>query len=83
MLGQQAKQYVQDGKLVPDHLLVSLIDDELLKVGNINWLLDGFPRTMTQAKALDANLKKIMQPLNLVVNLQVPEEVILQRIMGK
>jgi adenylate kinase len=45
--------------------------------------LDGFPRTVNQAEALDASLNKIMQPLNLVINLQVPEDVILSRIMGK
>ncbi|KAI9341042.1 adenylate kinase-domain-containing protein [Pilaira anomala] len=82
-LGQQASQYVADGKLVPDNLLISLIDNELFQVGNTNWLLDGFPRTIKQAEALDASLKKIMQPLNLVINLQVPEDVILQRIMDR
>ncbi|KAL0135010.1 adenylate kinase-domain-containing protein [Mucor lusitanicus] len=82
-LGQQAQQYVADGKLVPDDLLISLIDSELLHVGNTNWLLDGFPRTISQAEALDATLNKLMQPLNLVINLQVPEDVILQRIMDR
>ena len=48
-----------------------------------NWLLDGFPRTIGQAEALDATLNKLMQPLNLVINLQVPEDVILQRIMDR
>ncbi|EIE78283.1 hypothetical protein RO3G_02987 [Rhizopus delemar RA 99-880] len=82
-VGQQAKQFVADGKLVPDELLISLVHQELLNVGNTNWLLDGFPRTLNQARELDASLKKLMQPLNLVINLQVPEDVILQRIMGK
>ncbi|KAG2194722.1 hypothetical protein INT47_012093 [Mucor saturninus] len=83
LLGQQARQYVADGKLVPDNLLISLIDKELLHVGNTNWLLDGFPRTVNQALALDASLNRIMQPLNLVINLQVPEDIILQRIMDR
>ncbi|KAI8880616.1 adenylate kinase [Backusella circina FSU 941] len=82
-LGQQASQYVADGQLVPDNLLISLIDSELMNVGNTNWLLDGFPRTLNQAEALDATLNKLMQPLNLVINLQVPEDVILQRIMDR
>lgn len=47
-----------------------------------DWLLDGFPRTLGQAKLLDAALEKQGQPLQLVVNLDVPEEVILQRILG-
>ncbi|KAI7873285.1 adenylate kinase-domain-containing protein [Mucor mucedo] len=83
LLGQQARQYVADGKLVPDNLLISLIDKELLHVGNTNWLLDGFPRTVNQALALDASLNRIMQPLNLVINLEVPEDIILQRIMDR
>ncbi|KAI7901533.1 adenylate kinase-domain-containing protein [Cokeromyces recurvatus] len=86
LLGQQAKQYVQDGKLVPDHLLVSLINKELAsqqQIKNENWLLDGFPRTLNQAKALDVTLNRISQPLNLAINLQVPEEVILQRIIDR
>ncbi|KAI8366169.1 adenylate kinase-domain-containing protein [Blakeslea trispora] len=82
-LGQQAHQYVSQGQLVPDDLLVSLIDNELLQMGNTNWLLDGFPRTVNQAKALDASLNKMMQPLNLVINLKVPEQVILQRILDR
>ncbi|KAG0789902.1 hypothetical protein G6F21_006186 [Rhizopus arrhizus] len=82
-VGQQAKQFVADGKLVPDELLISLVHQELLDVGNTNWLLDGFPRTLNQARELDASLKKLMQPLNLVINLQVPEDVILQRIMDR
>ena len=48
-----------------------------------NWLLDGFPRTINQAASLDKTLTSTGQPLNLVINLHVPEEVILQRIMGK
>ncbi|KAI8367166.1 adenylate kinase-domain-containing protein [Choanephora cucurbitarum] len=83
VLGQQASQYVSQGRLVPDHLLISLIDTELLQLSHTNWLLDGFPRTVEQAKALDSSLERMMQPLNLVINLKVPEQVILQRILGK
>ncbi|CAO3692354.1 unnamed protein product [Rhizopus stolonifer] len=82
-VGKQAKQYVSEGKLVPDELLISLIQQELVSFGNTNWLLDGFPRTLSQAKELDGSLQKLMQPLNLVVNLQVPEQVILKRIMDR
>lgn len=48
-----------------------------------NWLLDGFPRNIEQARSLDTSLRETGQLLNLVINLDVPEEVILQRIMGK
>ncbi|KAI8091156.1 adenylate kinase-domain-containing protein [Gilbertella persicaria] len=50
---------------------------------NKNWLLDGFPRTIRQAQALDASLQRLTQPLNLVINLQVPEQVILERIIDR
>jgi len=64
--------------------MVKLIDAQLEKLGSEqSWLLDGFPRTMSQAKTLDATLQGRSQPLNLVIHLDVPEEVILQRIMGK
>ncbi|KAI8342451.1 adenylate kinase-domain-containing protein [Chlamydoabsidia padenii] len=82
-IGQQAAEYVAQGKLVPDNLLVSLVDRELAQVGGQNWLLDGFPRTVKQAHALDKTLERLMQPLNLVINLEVPEEVILARIMDR
>lgn len=108
LIGQQAAEYVSQGKLVPDNLLVSLVDRELAHVGGVsisnksvgmtnnfilflkktrdcqqNWLLDGFPRTVKQAHALDKTLERLMQPLNLVIHLEVPEQVILGRIMGK
>ncbi|KAI8085186.1 adenylate kinase-domain-containing protein [Halteromyces radiatus] len=82
-IGQQAADYVAQGQLVPDNLLVSLVDRELGKIGGHNWLLDGFPRTLKQAHELDNTLNKLMQPLNLVINLEVPEEVILDRIMDR
>ncbi|KAI7857012.1 adenylate kinase-domain-containing protein [Circinella umbellata] len=81
--GLKASDYMTKGKLVPDEVMLSLIDEELAVMGNPNWLLDGFPRTILQAKALDSRLKNITQPLNLVVNLEVPEEVILERIMDR
>ncbi|KAI8143171.1 adenylate kinase-domain-containing protein [Fennellomyces sp. T-0311] len=81
--GLKASEYMAKGKLVPDELMLSLIDQELAAFGNPNWLLDGFPRTILQAKALDAMLQKLTQPLNLVINLEVPEDVILERIMDR
>lgn len=75
---------MKNGSLVSDEVMVGLIDAELVKIGpEQNWLLDGFPRTMTQAKTLDSSLEEVNQSLNLVIHLDVPEDVILQRIMGK
>jgi adenylate kinase len=75
---------MKNGAFVSDEVIVKLIDSELGKLGSEQgWLLDGFPRTMTQAQTLDHTLDNLNQPLNLVIHLNVPEEVILQRIMGK
>ncbi|CDS06843.1 hypothetical protein LRAMOSA09368 [Lichtheimia ramosa] len=81
--GLKAGEYVANGQLVPDEVMLSLIDTELEHLSNPNWLLDGFPRSLLQAKTLDTMLQRLNQPLNLVINLEVPEEVILERIMDR
>ncbi|KAF9914889.1 hypothetical protein BX616_007372 [Lobosporangium transversale] len=83
-IGKRAAKEMKNGAFVSDEVMVQLIDTELNKIGpHQSWLLDGFPRTMTQAKALDETLEEGDQPLNLVIHLDVPEEVILQRIMDR
>ena len=83
-IGKRAAKEMKNGAFVSDEVIVKLIDSELGKLGaEQGWLLDGFPRTMTQAQTLDHTLDSLNQPLNLVIHLNVPEEVILQRIMGK
>ncbi|KAG0330724.1 hypothetical protein BG000_011550 [Podila horticola] len=83
-IGIQAAKEMKNGALVSDKVMVKLIDQELNKLGpQQNWLLDGFPRTMTQAQTLDHTLESSNQPLNLVIHLNVPEDVILQRIMDR
>ncbi|KAI1316520.1 hypothetical protein EDD11_009859 [Mortierella claussenii] len=83
-IGKRAAKEMKNGAFVSDEVIVKLIDAELNKIGaHQGWLLDGFPRTMTQAKTLDKTLQQVNQPLNLVIHLDVPEEVILQRIMDR
>ncbi|KAF9377992.1 hypothetical protein CPB97_009816 [Podila verticillata] len=83
-IGVRAAKEMKNGSLVSDEVMVKLIDQELNKIGaQQNWLLDGFPRTMTQAQTLDHTLESVNQPLNLVIHLNVPEDVILQRIMDR
>ncbi|KAF9105518.1 hypothetical protein BGX27_009577 [Mortierella sp. AM989] len=83
-IGKVAASQMQNGALVSDDVIVKLIDVELNKIGaEQSWLLDGFPRTMHQAVTLDNTLQAVSQPLNLVIHLDVPEEVILQRIMDR
>lgn len=81
--GLLARQAVSRGDLVPDHLIVDLIRRELQPIPKENWLLDGFPRTIGQAQALDQMLEEQGQALNAVVNLVVPEDIILQRIVER
>ncbi|CAM0136154.1 Adenylate kinase 2 [Umbelopsis sp. WA50703] len=82
-VGLAAALAMNNGKLVSDDLMTIVIKNELDQLNSENWLLDGFPRTIDQARILDQMLNKSFQPLNLVINLSVPEEVILGRIMDR
>lgn len=73
-VGLQAEDYLSKGDLVPDELMVRLMSKELQTLQQ-SWLLDGFPRTLLQAKALSAS-----QKVDCVINLDVPEETIRQRL---
>jgi len=77
-LGQEASQFMSSGKLVPDNLVVQLMLAELVNMSRCNWLLDGFPRTLAQAKALDKAEK-----VDHVINLDVPFSEIVERIQGR
>lgn len=86
-LGEQASQYIDNGKLVPDSLMVGLIKSHLEDSKWLNskasWLLDGFPRTLPQAQELDKVLRKHDADLTLVVELDVDQSVILDRIENR
>ena len=83
-IGKRANEYMTKGELVPDDLTVELITERLneddVKDGLI---LDGFPRTVNQAKVLDEMLKKEGKKIDIVVNLETPEEEILERITNR
>jgi adenylate kinase len=68
-----------EGKLVPDEITIPLIRDELLKAEN-GFVLDGYPRTIKQAEALDALLEEIDQPLAIILLLQLEDEVARERL---
>jgi adenylate kinase len=80
-LGKEAQGYMDRGDLVPDSLIMGIMEQRLqepdMKKG---FLLDGFPRTIPQADALDALLKKLNIKLDLVANIDVPRDVILDRL---
>ncbi len=83
-LGIQAKAYIDRGELVPDALTVSMILDEIQSLHGIQGtLLDGFPRTVAQAQALDRGLQRIGQHVDTAVYLAVPREELLKRLSGR
>ncbi|MBV1758765.1 MAG: adenylate kinase [Dethiosulfatibacter sp.] len=83
-LGRKAQSYMNQGLLVPDDLVVDLVKDRLLKEDCIKgFLLDGFPRTIPQADALDAELSKMERKLDRAINIQVKKEVLIERAVGR
>ena len=80
-LGKEAKAYMDAGDLVPDELIMGIMEERLQEDDCKNgFLLDGFPRTIPQAEARDALLDKIGEKLDFVVNLDVPRDVIYDRL---
>jgi adenylate kinase len=83
-LGQQAKSFMDKGALVPDDLVLKLIDDRLRKSdARTGFILDGFPRTVPQAETLAKMLEERGQKLDRVVAIIVPDEEIIKRISGR
>ncbi|XP_045158212.2 GTP:AMP phosphotransferase AK3, mitochondrial-like [Mercenaria mercenaria] len=76
--GLAAKKYIDQGSLVPDNVMVNLIVDELHQIKTSSWLLDGFPRTVPQAESLYER-----EPLDVVLNLNIPDYIIIDRIKGR
>jgi adenylate kinase len=80
-LGRQVKPIYDSGRLVPDDLMIELIRERLSKPdAQEGFVLDGFPRTFVQAEALDTMLREIDKQLDLVLELQVPDEVAIERL---
>ena len=83
-LGKKAKTYMDQGALVPDELTCDLVMDRIQQDDCKNgFVLDGFPRTIPQAEALDAALKKISQTMDYAIDVDVPDENIIHRMGGR
>nr|WP_199307021.1 adenylate kinase [Alkalinema sp. FACHB-956] len=83
-LGVKAKQYMDAGELVPDSLVIDLIRERLQEPdAQKGWILDGFPRNEPQAGFLDTLLQEIHQECDRVINLDVPDEVVVQRLVKR
>ena len=83
-LGQKAKGLMERGELVPDELIVGLIENRIAQPDCANgFILDGFPRTEAQARALDKMLDKTGKKLDRVVEMEVDEKALTERIVGR
>jgi len=83
-LGQKVKEIVESGALVPDELVVEVTRDRLSQPdAQGGFVLDGFPRTIGQAEALDALLAGLGRPLEIVLELELSEETAVERMLGR
>lgn len=83
-LGVKAKEYVDQGLLVPDEITIGIVRERLqLEDARQGFLLDGFPRTISQAEALDEILKEMGRQIHHVINLSVDRKLLLDRLTGR
>lgn len=83
-LGTKAKSYMDKGELVPDELVIELIMDRFAQDDCVNgYVLDGFPRTIPQAEELDKALKSVNDNLDYAIDVEVPDDNIINRMSGR
>jgi adenylate kinase len=82
-LGLKAKEFMARGDLVPDELVIAMILEKVETEGDDGFLLDGFPRTVGQADALGEELDKLGRRLTAALLVEVPDEIVLQRLSGR
>ena len=83
-LGKQAKEYMDNGQLVPDSVTIGIVKERLAKADcSTGFILDGFPRTTEQAEALDRTLQELGIKLDRVINIIVPDGVLVGRMTGR
>jgi adenylate kinase len=83
-LGQQAGPLMTAGQLVPDDIMITLVDDRLRQPDcRDGFILDGYPRTVPQSEAVDRVLRSLGEEIQLVISLEVPDRLIVERISGR
>lgn len=83
-MGLEAKKFMDEGKLVPDSTIIGIIKDRIVEEDcKKGFILDGFPRTIAQAEALEIIMKEIGIKLDKVISLDVPDSAIVERITGR
>ena len=83
-MGLKAKSFMDEGKLVPDEVVIGIVKERLSQDDcSKGFILDGFPRTIPQAEALTAALEKIGQKMDYAIDVDVPDENIVNRMSGR
>jgi len=82
-LGHRAARYMKTGRLVPDELVTAMVDEEIHDAGRGGFLLDGYPRTLAQADALDTALEASGRRLTAAILIDVPDDELVERIGGR
>lgn len=82
-LGKKAQVFMDLGGLVPDDIVVGMVEEALKGLAGKAFILDGFPRTLAQASALDGMLEKNKLSVDRVISLEVPRQVLLERLTGR
>ena len=82
-LGAQAQDYMDSGRLVPDDLIVKMMAGAVAEAPESGYVLDGFPRTVNQAEELDKSLASDGRMIDVVVNLQINDSIIMERMTGR
>ncbi|WP_019132900.1 adenylate kinase [Peptoniphilus obesi] len=83
-LGKEAKSYMDKGLLVPDEVVIKIVQERISRDDcKDGFLLDGFPRTVTQAVSLDAQLDKLNTKLDKVINIDVDQSILVDRAVGR
>tara|TARA_B100000700_G_scaffold146101_1_gene162581 strand:- start:473 stop:1009 length:537 start_codon:yes stop_codon:yes gene_type:complete len=82
-IGLDAKNYMDQGLLVPDEVLLSMMENTLTNLKGSGIILDGFPRTIPQAEGLDAIFKKLDLTIDMVINIYVDKEILINRLIKR
>jgi adenylate kinase len=82
-LGRKAAQFMENGQLVPDDLVIAMILEKVAQEGDDGFLLDGFPRTIAQADALGEAMEEQHRRLTAVLAIEAPDDVVMERLSGR
>ena len=82
-LGKEAEAVMNRGELVSDQLVLAIVESQMKSLSGDGWLLDGFPRTVPQAEALEPLLNELKQPIEAVVLLELDDAVLISRMLSR